>query len=180
MKSEKYPAWVNVGRDVRRFVIGTNGSDTLEPGKDSILWSYIKPYLITEKEAAQIKMDMDADAPEECIHILLLKGQSLRMLENRHARKLVRLNLDYRYIIAPEGQAMVRRFFRTQLKQFFHTFMQGYFAARPDDGVEKEAITEFCLQYGIEVTNTAIEKFRKSWYRYKKANEYNQKSLLSF
>ena len=54
---EKYQALVNVGKDVREFIINSYGSDVIEPEKESVLWSMIKTYLITANQAAGLAFD---------------------------------------------------------------------------------------------------------------------------
>lgn len=160
---EKYQVSVNVGKDVREFITNSNGSDVIEPEKESVLWSMIKPNLITSTQAAELTFDFN---PESCIKIAIMRKTGIRKVYNYFDKKEIVTNTQYRYIISPEGQSMIRKHFQKVLKQAFHIYMTGYFSSREDAPIS-EAVTAFCLDCNIEVTDTVIERYRKDWFRFR-------------
>lgn len=152
---------VAVGKEIREYIISATGSDVLSPGRRTILWSLIRPWLTSSPDPAAVR------DPEQDITILLRMKESNRIYS--FAADSVRyINTCWSdFYLTREGEAAVRRHFEASFRHMFHTYMAGYRAAGM--GLEVlDGITSFCLDYGITVTEVLIQRLDKDWYRYRK------------
>lgn len=153
---------IRVGREIRDFIVTSTGSDLLSPGKRTVLWSLVRPWLRCDPVP-----DMQERDPLETVRIALRMKDSNRIYSFA-ADKVTCINTSLtHFYIDPRGEAAVRRHFETSFKHVFHVYMAGYSAGSTGQA-QLDAITSFCLDYGITVTEKLIQRLDKDWYRWRR------------
>lgn len=170
MKVESMTVDVKVGPELRGWIIATAGTDILVPEKRSTLWCLVKQHLQTVPATYQLVYDRG-----DYIYIRLLQSGSDTKAWSLQAGRTIKVDTLYRSYLDEHGQNVVRRFLYRNFKAAFRNWMLGSVRANPD-GKEIAMITEFLLEYDIEVTRELLARLQKDWIRYKKkirAGVYN-------
>lgn len=153
---------VRVGKELREFIITSTGSELLSPGKNTVLWSLVRPWLRSEPVTG-----LEIRDPLEDIHIALRMKESNRIYSFA-SDKVTCINTCYTHFwLDPRGEAAVRRHFETSFRLVFHVYMAGY-SAGSTGTVQLDAITSFCLDYGITVSEKLLQRLDKDWYRWRR------------
>lgn len=159
---------IKVGKILREYVLSSNGSDTLTPEKDSLLWGCIKQYLCcySELEAANGKGYIPVRAEEcaEYIKISLRSGHDCKAY-CRSTNSIISINNFYRCYMTEHAQNIIRRFLYKAFKKTFIDYMKGALGNNCDLKI-KDAIEEFCRDHQLTMDNIAYESLKKAWYRY--------------
>ena len=174
MKAESLTVDVKVGQELRSWVLATAGTDILVPERQSNLWCLVKQHLKTVPASYRLVYDRG-----EYIYIRLLQSGSDTKAWNLDAGRTIEVNTLYRSYLDERGQYVVRRFLYRNFKSAFRNYMLGAVHANPT-GKEIAAITEFCLEYNIEVTKQLITRLQKDWIRYKKKLEEEVYNPMAF
>lgn len=151
---------IKVGKAIREFVIATNGSDTLDPDKYTILWCLIKQHLITSPGDYRPIKDKS-----EYISIMLHNSNDIKTYSVPKKGRATYSTLFYSYL-SDVGQAVVKRHFEKEFKATFRNYMKGALNNNPDMKIN-DAIEEFLSDHNIPLDNISIAMLQKDWYRYR-------------
>lgn len=147
-----------VGAVIKEFIVSTNGSDVLDPDKNSFLWALVKQHLVTAAHSSPV------DDRREYISILMRYTESTKMY-SVPSQKVVSINTLFRCYITEKGQAIIRKHFEKEFKKTFHDYMKG--AMNNSDLQIKDAIEEFCNDHNLSLDKVSFDMLKKDWYRYR-------------
>lgn len=88
-------------------------------------------------------------------------------------RKLVKQTTRYTNVVSEKGQTAINKYLYKLFRASFHTFMDGYTCANDTEKII-EGVTEFLLEYRLDVTNQNINYLKRDWVRYRK-KKYTQR-----
>lgn len=162
MKAESLTVDVKVGAEIRAWVIAVAGTDILVPERNSVMWCLVKQHLQTVPASYQMIYDRG-----EYIYIRLLVHGGKTKSYSISAGRNIEVNTLYRSYLDEKGQQAVRRFMYMNFKKSFHSYMMGALRSNPS-GKEVAMITEYLLEFNIDVNRQLISRLQKDWIRYKK------------
>jgi len=152
---------VRVGSALKEFIVSTNnGSDVLDPEKDTILWCRVKQHLLLQP--GQYIRIQDRS---EYISIILRGTKAGKTYSIDKGRKL-QVNTLFRSYLDEAGQAEIRKHFEKEFKNVFRTYMKGCLNNN-DDMKIIDAIEEFCHDHNIPMNKISTAMLQKDWYRYR-------------
>lgn len=160
-----------VGCILKEFIISTNGSDKLDPDKNSFLWALVKQHLVTLSSSNPV---IDR---KEYISILMRYNESAKMY-SVPSQKIVSINTLFRCYISEKGQAVIRKHFEKEFKKTFHDYMKG--AMNNTDLQIKDAIEEFCNDHNLSLDRVSFDMLKKDWYRYRMKKQIQEICPLVF
>jgi hypothetical protein len=163
---------VKVHPTVREFIINTNnGSDILQPRKESQLWQIVKLNL-------QLRPHRWRPVPDnERYKYVRVQLLSCKGFINSTNDDKVYLNPIYRNYLDESGQAVVAKYLKTHLKECVHNFVHGALLANPDKRII-DVIELFCVEYDLQMNALNEEYLLRSWQRSKQRRLF--KALKSF
>ena len=165
MKEDSLTVDVKVGPELRSWIIATAGTDILVPERETNLWCLVKQHLQTVPASYRIIYDRG-----DYVYLRLLNSSSHTKAWNLDAGRTIKVDTLYRSYLDENGQYVVRRFLYRNFKAAFRNYMMGAVRSNPG-GREIAAITEFCLEYNIDVTKPLLARLQKDWIRHKKKVE---------
>lgn len=152
---------IKVGRMIRQWMIYFQGSDYLKIDKRTNLWAIVRQNLeLLPNDWKPL------DDRSEYITIELLDSDA-RPYYNRTAGRELYINDLYRCYISEAGQESIRRYFENQFRNAFTVYMVARFS-NPEYGLKiQEAITDFLMDYNLEVDRKVLSRLMKYWYRFR-------------
>lgn len=151
---------VKVGKALKEFIVSTNGSDTLDPDKYSILWCLIKQHLVTVPGNYKPLSDRS-----EFIYIKLRNSNDIKVFSVPKKTRVTYSTLFYSYL-TETGQNVVRRHFEKEFKAAFRNYMKGALNNNPEMNIN-DAIEEFFTDHEISMDNITTAMLQKDWYRFR-------------
>ena len=106
---ERLSVDVKVGRYLKEFIVSTNGSDELDPEKDSILWCLIKQHLLTQPAYSAI-----TDRSEYIS--IKLRGAKAAKTYNANTQSKLQVNTLFRSYLDSSGQDVIKKHFEKEFK----------------------------------------------------------------
>ena len=159
---------VKVGAFMRKWIVGTYGTDCIELDRSSNIWMIIKQNLELTPEDYQPVEDWS----EHISFILLRDGSNTVMYRQptvKNPKKYLRLNTLYRCSLSSKGENIIVRFLENQFRNTFHNYMRG--ALNNGTGMSiADAITEFLNDSRIEFDAKLLSRLTKDWYRFRLKN----------
>ena len=156
---ERMTVDVKVGKALKEFIVSSNGSDILDPGKDTILWCLMKQHLINRPGYMLVK------DRTEYVYITLRIKNGAKTYSVPDKRNLSMETL-FRSYLDEHGQAVIRKHFEKEFKKSFRDYMKGALNNNPDMKII-DAIAEFCADHNVTLNNITISMLQKDWYRYR-------------
>lgn len=154
--------YVKVSPALREYILAVNsGSDIIVPSRGSRLWGLVKMYL---EPVPRDYEPMPADGDPNYIRIALYMTK--RPVWSIPTGDIVTLNILYRDHLSEDGQRAVAKHLMGEFKSTFRAYMTGALSNNPELNI-REAIDEFCSDYGIETENITVEMLLKDWYRFR-------------
>ncbi len=150
---------VKVGKALKEFIVSSNGSDILDPEKDTILWCLMKQHLLTRPGY------MPITDRSEYIYITLRIKNGAKTYHVPEARNMG-LQTLFRSYLDEKGQAVIRKHFEKEFKKSFRDYMKGALNNNPDMKIV-DAIAEFCSDHMVILNDISISMLQKDWYRYR-------------
>lgn len=150
---------VKVGKALKEFIVSTNGSDMLDPEKDTIIWCLIKQHLLTQPGYVPVP------DRSEYVQILLRGAKAAKTYSIQKGRNL-QVNTLFRTFLDERGQAVIRKHFEKEFKQTFRNYMKGCLNNNPEMKII-DAIEEFCTDHNVTLDNISVAMLQKDWYRYR-------------
>ncbi len=158
MSNTRMRVAVRVHPTIREFIIDTNGSDLIVPGKHDLLWKKVKANLVTYSEQNAIK-----ENPEDSyIYIELLDMHSTKQFTKD--KGYINMNPMYRCFLSKKGQSLVAAELRKRFKDSFHTFVMGALVGNPNLQ-QKEAFELFIEKFNLTQNKVTFDMLKKSWDR---------------
>lgn len=159
---------IKVGKVLKEYILSSNGSDTLSPDKDSLLWGLAKQYLCCYEELEASNgigyRELKDEERSEYICLSLRKSSNTRAY-CREKGKTIAINIMSRCYLTANGQNVIRRFLYKGFKKTFIDYMKGALNNNCDMKI-KDAIDEFCNDHNLSMDNVTYEMLKKCWYRY--------------
>lgn len=165
---------VKVHPTVREFIVNTNnGSDLLEPGKESQLWQIVKFNLQLRPRRWQPVPDNERYM---YVRVKLLNSRGTKSY-SIDAISTQYIDTYYRNYLDDNGQAVVAKHLKAHLKECVHNFVHGALLANPDKRII-DVIELFCVEYDLAMNALNEEYLLRSWQRSKQRRLF--KSLKLF
>lgn len=157
---ERMKVAVKVHPIIREYVLdANNGSDTITPKKDDLIWGIIRQ----ELETASFSEVHKPDPKSHYIYIELLNCHGHGQY-NRHAGRIIYTDTLFRWNLSANGQNRVNNILRKNFKTVMHTFIMGQLTANPEMQ-QREAMEEFCYTFNLTMQNITPDMIKKSWDR---------------
>lgn len=151
---------VKVGKVLREFIISTNGSEVLDPQKDTLLWCRVKQHLILQPAHYTRITDRS-----EYISIIMRGTKAGRTYNIDYGRNL-QVHTLFRSYLDESGQSAIKTVLEKEFKKTFRDYMKG--CLNNNDKMKIiDAIEEFCMDHNITLVNISISTLQKDWYRYR-------------
>ena len=169
---ERLTVDVKVGRALKEFIVSTNGSDVLDPEKDTILWCLLKQHLLTQPGYIPI--------PDRTEYVaIILRGAKAAKTYSTDVSRNLQVNTLFRTYLNDHGQSVIRKHFEKEFKQVFRNYMKGCLNNNPEMKII-DAIEEFCTDHNITQDNISVAMLQKDWYRFRMKCQVKQVSPLIF
>ena len=152
---------IQVSPLIAQYIKASTGKTHIVPERGSILVAKAMQYL----EPCPWK-DIKIIPTEQTI-TLQLPCVDHYAVYSPEKRKLIKQTTRYTNVVTPKGQAALNKYLYKVFRATFHTFMDGYTCCAEEDGIIK-GVTEFLLEYRIDVTNKNINYLKRDWVRYRK------------
>lgn len=189
-KSQRITVSLPVSPLLREYIISTNGSNIITPGKRDMLWLLIKQHLIVDDAPFQ-RLTPDEESRVVYLELLNCRGHktmTFQSNQNLYPRKTritkhneIYIDTMFRYKLSDTGKRVIADFMYRRFKEVFHTFIAAQKMADPRKKTSC-IIRDFLTIYQIDDNAITESMLSKSWirdWRFKYLQS-RQKKLLDY